>query len=130
MCSGSPRPLSVNSGAVNDPRLSNDVAIRSSSAMFGIDHRSRCRPSRGVTLVLNRTTRRSGSANGGGRSSSAETTLNIVVVAPMPSASVRMATTATPRIRSSVLTAYRRSLVKFSIISYDVVTRPGVNIPP
>ena len=119
----------MNSGPVNDPTLSNDVAIRSSSVMFGIDHRSRCSPSRGVTLVLNRMTSRSGSANGGGRSSSAETTLNIVVVAPMPSASVRIATTATPRIRSSVLTAYRRSRATFSIMGYDVVMRPGVNIP-
>src|SRR6185295_20307170 len=101
-----------------------------STAITGRDQRRRTRPSRGVVRVTYSITRRSGSANGGGRSSAAYTTLNIVVVAPIPSASVRIATTATPRMRASVRTAYRRSLAKVSIRSDDDVTRPGVNIRP
>lgn len=77
--------------------------------MTGRDQRSRTRPSRGVVRVTYSITSRSGFAKGTGRSSAAYTTLNIVVVAAMPSASVRMATMAMPRIRTSVRAAYRRS---------------------
>ena len=59
----------VSSAPVNDATLSNDVAEDRSAVTFGIDQRSRTRPSDGVTLVLNRITSRSGSANGAGRSS-------------------------------------------------------------
>jgi len=45
---------------------------------------------------------RSGSENGSGCSSVAFTTLNIVVFAPMPSASVSAATAANPGFRSQV----------------------------
>ena len=87
-CAGSPRPLMVSSGPENDPIESNDVAACSSPVMLDNDQRRRCWPSRALMRVLNRTTSRSGSSKGGGRSSIAWTTLNIVVVAPMPSASV------------------------------------------
>jgi len=70
-CSGSPSPLVATSVEVNDAMCSNDRADACSSSMCGRDQRSRDRPSRGVTCVLNRMTRRSGSANGSGRSSAA-----------------------------------------------------------
>ena len=104
-CAGSPRPLMVSNGPENDPIESNDVAVCSSAVMLDNDQRRRCRPSRALVRVLNRMTSRSGSAKGGGRSSIACTTLNIVVVAPMPSASVAIARAATARMRASVRTA-------------------------
>jgi len=67
--------------------------------------------------------------NGSGRSSAAYATLNIVVVAPMPSASVTTATAATPRIRPNVRRAERTSCSTVSTIGdEDAATNGDVNI--
>jgi len=52
---------------------------------------------------------RSARGNGSGRSTIASTALKIPVVAPMPSASVRMAVAAKAGWRSRLRTAYRMS---------------------
>src|SRR5690348_16415956 len=54
-------------------------------------------------------TRRSGSAYGGGRSSSEFATVNMAVFAPMPRPRMAIATNVKPRFFASILVAYRKS---------------------
>src|SRR5205809_5107779 len=56
-------------------------------------------------------TSRTGSSNGGGRSTTALITLNIAVLAPIPSASVSTATAVKPGFLSNWRKAYRRLLI-------------------
>ena len=67
-----------------------------------------CCARRSSDCVLVTTTMRSGASNGSGRSTTALTTLKMAVVAPMPSASVRIAVAAKPgcRIRRSKAVAH------------------------
>lgn len=104
--SGSPRPDSTYEPypknakyAVSDSNERFPRAISSYTA-------TRCvRPLRPVVPVLAIQTRRSASRNGSGRSSSGFTTLNTAVLAPIPSASIRMATIACPGSRAMLRTA-------------------------
>ena len=61
--------------------------------------RSRASADRG--LVCQTVTRRSGSGNGSGRRKSAQTALNMVVVAAIPTANVRITRTENPGDRST-----------------------------
>ena len=78
--------------------LPNDVLCRFSS-VYSLYLMSVC----GLPFIVPHTvTSRSACAYGSGRSSTALTTLNIAVLAPMPIASVRMATIAKPGRRVQV----------------------------
>ncbi len=78
-----------------------------------------CDPS----LVCATMTRRAGSAKGRGRRRIPSTTLKIAVFAPMPSASVRMATTVNAGARSSVRQAKVTSCLSSDIHSTRIAPR-------
>jgi hypothetical protein len=63
------------------------------------------------------------SAKGNGRSKKALTTLKIAVLAPMPSASVNMATMLKPGLRRNNRTPYRRSCVRRSKDVHPLISR-------
>ena len=77
--------------SVTDAIDSNDVVAASSSAIPGRDQRRRWRPSRAVVFVTETTGESIGTLERHRPPEVASTTLNIVVVAPMPSASATMA---------------------------------------
>ncbi len=100
-CSGSPVVWIATLLPVNVAIDSNDLTVCCSRCADGIDQRRRMNPSRSFNRVRCRIAMRSARGSGGSRHSVASTTLNIVVVAAMPSASVAMAARARPRERPS-----------------------------
>ena len=100
VCSGSAisdrEPAIERLTGVNEASAENDVVAFSSKAIMGRDHRRRNTPSRAVALVTDTTVRRSAASSGSGRHSVASTTLNIVVIAAMPSESVPIAVAVRP----------------------------------
>jgi len=67
--------------------------------------------------------RDAGSRYGMGRSTTAFTTLKMAVLAPMPSASVRMATAAKPGERQSTRRPHRTSCASSSMARWTQITK-------
>ena len=88
---------------VTAARRSNAVARARQSRKLGCDAENSGQPPSGLLSQIR--TRRSGSANGSGRSTTVLTTEKIAVFAPMPSASVSNAMSVKPGVFTNILSA-------------------------
>ena len=123
--SGSPVPVMVGAQIVGEREVRRRATR--SSVLPVAPALERVRPRRAIRQTARRRcsrSRRAGRAraNGSGFSTTALTMPNMAVQAPMPSASVAMATNAKPGARRSCRTANRRSLMR----RFDVAAGTGV----
>ena len=134
--SGSPPPVRLTRSARSDASCSNvELRLMKSVTSAGEAGR-RSKPARRCTSALNShgITRRSGSANGSGRTSTASTTLNIAALAPMPSASVVSAMRVNPgrsararkAVQMSCICAERASAARRRAEAVSVSPAPGL----